>query len=45
VGGATTRVVFLGSIRKQAEQAMGSKLVSRLLPVCISAPTSFDDEQ
>ena len=28
VGGATPGLVVLGSIRKQAEQAMGSKLVS-----------------
>jgi hypothetical protein len=32
VGGAIPRLVVLGSIRKQAEQAVGSKPVSSTLP-------------
>ena len=38
VGGATPGLVALGSIRKQAEQAMESKLVSSTLhSLCISS--------
>jgi hypothetical protein len=32
VGGATSVLVVLGSIREQAEQARGSKPVSNILP-------------
>ena len=32
VGGAIPEMVFLGSIREQAEQARGSKPVSNILP-------------
>jgi hypothetical protein len=32
VGGASSGLVVLGSIRKQAEQARGSKLVSSIPP-------------
>jgi hypothetical protein len=32
VGGALLRLVVLGSLRKQADQAMGSKLVSSIPP-------------
>jgi hypothetical protein len=50
--GATSGLVVLGSVRKQAEQAMGSKPVSSA-PPSSSVPTfrflfclcSFDDEQ
>ena len=32
VGGASPRLVFLDAIRRQAEQAMGNKAVSGILP-------------
>jgi hypothetical protein len=36
VGGAIPRLVVLGSLRKQAEQARGSKPVTSLHGLCIS---------
>jgi hypothetical protein len=51
VGGASPGLVVLGSIRKQAEQARGSKPVSHippwlLLPDLLEVVlTSFGDEQ
>ena len=52
VGEATPRLVVLGSTRKQAEQAMGSKAVLSNTPhglcfsSCLQVPalTTFDDE-
>jgi hypothetical protein len=57
VGGAISGLVVLGSISKQAEQAMRSKLVNSLPPrplhqLCLQVPacliavlTAFGDEQ
>jgi hypothetical protein len=53
MGGATSDVVVLGSIRKQAEQASkqhpstasASAPASRFLPCLSSCPDFFDNEQ
>jgi hypothetical protein len=48
VSGAITRLVVLGSIRKQAEQARGSKRVSNTPPWPLHQllpPSSSGDEQ